>query len=171
MEDVEQVRLAGLPTIAVNSSWEIAPFADVVYAGDLKWWEMYRHRVPTTAARWTCHERAATEFGLFHQKAFGPYNSGTRALELAADFGAARILMLGYDCGFSKGRMHWHQDHPKPLGNPTRPRVQVWGVQFARVAQLLKRRGVEIVNCSRATTLTCFRRASLLEELQRRAAA
>lgn len=88
-------------------------------------------------------------------------NSGHQAINLACVFGASRILLLGYDCQHTGGKSHWHGDHPKTLGNARC--VTHWGKGFRRQAQDADLRGVEIVNCSRATSLTCFRRATITE--------
>jgi len=36
--DVALVRAQGLPTIVVNTTYQMAPWADVLYACDAKWW-------------------------------------------------------------------------------------------------------------------------------------
>lgn len=45
------------------------------------------------------------------------FNSGQRAIQLAAHFGAERIILLGYDCSLENGT-HWHGNHPDGLKNP-----------------------------------------------------
>jgi hypothetical protein len=162
--DVELVRAAGLKTIAVNNSWQLAPFCDVLYAGDHKWWAKYGRDAAIPAARWTCNQRAADEFGVHLHAARGPYNSGLRAIQLAALFGARRILLLGYDCAMLAGRKHWHPDHDG-ISNPTLSRMQAWAIQFTRVAAELKR-NADVINCSRQTALKCFPRADLAAVLR-----
>lgn len=41
MEQVEQVRQSGHKVIVINDSHKIAPWADVLYAGDIKWWNWH----------------------------------------------------------------------------------------------------------------------------------
>ena len=79
------------------------------------------------------------------------HNSGAGALQLAADLGAHRIVMLGYDCGFN-GRKHWHEDHKKPLGNCES--IHRWMKQFEAVRE--QNMGIEILNASRSTKLNVF---------------
>jgi hypothetical protein len=43
--------------------------------------------------------------------------------------------------------------------------VKRWPYQFGLVAEYADSRGVKIVNCSRATALTCFERRALESEL------
>nr|WP_298117429.1 hypothetical protein [uncultured Pseudomonas sp.] len=148
--DCALIASAGLPTIAVNSSWRLARFAAVIYAGDPAWWQAYGAEIDIAAARWTCTEQAAARFDLNLHRVRGGYNSGLRAIQLAIEFGAARVLLLGYDCSVAAGT-HWHGNHDKTK-NPDVSRCQAWQRQFA----MLDRKGVEIINCSRETALTCF---------------
>jgi len=88
-------------------------------------------------------------------RAFG--NSGAGAIALAAKAGARRVLLLGYDCQKTGGKAHWHGDHPEGLGNAGS--IHKWPAQFAQLKASMA--GVEIINCSRATALTCFPRQPL----------
>lgn len=65
--------------------------------------------------------------------------------------------MLGYDCQRTGGKVHWHGDHPKGLGNAGS--MPKWPQQFAKLKAAMA--GVEIINCSRETALTCFTRGDL----------
>lgn len=163
--DCGAVRDAGLKVIAVNSAFVLAPFADVIYGGDLNWWRANRARIDTAAELWTCNKTAAGEFGLQRHEVFGAYNSGMRALQLAAARGARRVLLLGYDCQLTDGRKHFHPDHVG-LPNPTAIQVKKWQVQFTRLARALERQKVEVWNCSRQTALFCFPRAPLEQALE-----
>lgn len=154
-EDCLAVQHARLPAIAVNSSWKLARFCDVIYAGDAAWWEFYGAEIDIPAERWSC-SRHAERYGAMHHKAKGgAYNSGMRAIEFAIEAGAVRVLLLGYDCSVSSGT-HWHGDHSKTK-NPDGSRCNEWARQFSR----MHLGGVEVINCSRSTALTCFPRMSL----------
>lgn len=85
------------------------------------------------------------------------HNSGAGAIALAASLGAERIVLLGYDAQKTGGRAHWHGDHPEGMGNAGS--VGKWPGQFDALAKTL--RGVEIINCSRETALTCWPRQPL----------
>jgi hypothetical protein len=159
--DCELIRLSGMPTIAVNNSWQMARFASVIYAGDPGWWDAYGAEIDIGAERWNCMENVAKYRGLNWFPARGPHNSGMRAIELAIEFGAARVILLGYDCSVENG-IHWHADHDKivrgnPIKNPDADRCAMWLTQFA----MMDRKGADIVNCSRETALKCFRRERL----------
>ncbi|NLZ41953.1 MAG: hypothetical protein GX886_11965, partial [Comamonadaceae bacterium] len=89
-------------------------------------------------------------------------NSGYAAMNLALQFGAAQIVMLGFDQSAAAGA-HWHGEHPdeyrKAFNWP------MWSERFAEAARDYVRLGVDVVNCSRHTTLTCFARAAVEDVL------
>jgi hypothetical protein len=90
-------------------------------------------------------------------------NSGYQAMGLAYLFGAARILLLGFDFSRDGARTHWHGDHPKGLGNGgTYP---TWVAAMNSLAVDLKAAGVEVINCSRRTAINCFPRRAIEEVL------
>lgn len=84
-------------------------------------------------------------------------NSGYQAINLAILTGATRILLLGYDMQGECRQMHWFGDHPQKTSPGT-----VAG--FVRGYNALAKQlppGVEIINCSADTALTCFPRAAI----------
>lgn len=158
--DCELVSAAGLPTIAVNSSWQLAPWCDHLYAGDLAWWDVNADGIPHGPKRWTCSPQAARKYGLRYHQAYGEFNSGLRAIELAFMLGAERVLLLGYDCTVSNGT-HWHGNH-EGTKNPTESLCRKWNQQHRRLAQR-----DQVVNCSRETELSAYRLGYLEKELQK----
>ena len=158
LADVNAARLSGWPVIAVNSTWRMAPDCDVIYAGDWEWWEMYHAQITSPAARWTCHIDAAQRYRLNLHVAYGAYNSGMRAIQFAADQGAKRIALLGFDCSVEAGT-HWHGDHPAGLRNPTPHSPAKWLAHFDALKPLLST--TDIINCSRCSRLMLFRRLPL----------
>lgn len=87
-------------------------------------------------------------------------NSGYQAINLAYHWGARRMLLLGFDCRGHAGKMHWFGNHPKPLRNEP-SNFEKWRDHFGRLAGDLSAAGVEVVNCSRDTALTCFKRSTI----------
>lgn len=85
-------------------------------------------------------------------------NSGAQAINLAYLIGATRIILLGYDMQSTGGKSHFFGDHPPELSTANHA-VNV--PYFTRLAQDLEREGVEVINCSRDTALTQFKRAEL----------
>lgn len=88
-------------------------------------------------------------------------NSGAAAIALAAHAGARKIVLLGYDCQKTYDKAHWHNDHPRGLGNASS--IDTWPAIFDRIATDCGH--VRIVNCSRETALNAFGRGDLLQEL------
>lgn len=86
-------------------------------------------------------------------------NSGYQAINLAYHFGVSRILLIGYDMQRTGGKAHWHGDHVSGLTNAEG--LSKWATRFPALAQDLEREGVEVINCSQETALTCFPRARL----------
>lgn len=164
-EDCERARRAALPTIVTNTTFRRCPWADVLFGFDGKWWGAYRREVDAVFAgeRLTCSQGGHREGGaalLINVPWFTSFhNSGANAISLAITASAARVVLLGFDCQKTGSVVHWHGDHPAPLGNARS--MPNWAKHFKNVARLAAQRGVEVVNCSRATALTCFPRAPL----------
>lgn len=152
-------RSSGLPIIAVNNSWLAVPDSQNIYAADCCWWEEYGAGITSSATRWCGDEFTARRFGInwLPSAIPGSFNSGQRAIELAIHLGASRILLLGYDCSIRHGT-HWHGNH-QLLANPDKFSVAHWHDEFSRLKAIAG--GIEIINCSRYTRLTCFPRQSL----------
>lgn len=148
----------------------------MLYACDPPWWDFHIESVRRVfhGERWTQSEPAAKKHGLSAVKGepkpglgrtsvhFGG-NSGYQALNLAFLWGAARIVLVGYDMQKTGGKSHWHGDHPKRLAHGLP--VSNWVHRFSALADDLKAEGVDVINCSRATALKCFAMQPLEEVL------
>jgi len=169
-EDCDAVRRAGLPTVVTNTTFRLAPWADVLFGFDSAWWRAHREEVSRVfAGRLITVSQIAARYGvesLYGSPWFRQHgNSGTCAIALAVGAGARRVVLLGYDCGPGPGReMHWHGDHPKGLTNCAS--MGVWPAQFERVAKYARKAGCEVVNASRRTALKCFETVPLEQALQ-----
>jgi hypothetical protein len=165
--------------VVVNNSYRMLPQADVLYAGDLAWFETYAVDAARKfrGAAWTGSAPAADrwpgvklvrrvngdqipEDGICVGGQMG--NSGLQAVAFAALCGAKRIALLGFDGGPSGGRTHWHEPHE---GAGLRPcfNSEGWPLMFMVAARQLSERGVAVYNCSRQTRLWAFPRARLAE--------
>jgi hypothetical protein len=129
---------------------------------DYQWWRVHGTQVATDfrGERVSSNPVASLAVTPVNKQAVPTFgNSGAAAVSLAAHAGARRVLLLGYDCQRTGGMVHWHGNHPKTLGNAgAMPR---WPKQFADLAKAMAERGVEVINCSRETALTCFERTTL----------
>lgn len=128
---------------------------------DKKWWLHYGDEVRTSfpGERYSVAAMPGVRKGRFPHFT----NSGCAALALAAELGARRIVMLGYDCQRTGGMSHWHGDHGGGLGNAGS--LPKWPALFQQLAKHLQRLRVEVVNASRETALTMFPRLSLEQAL------
>lgn len=151
--------------IAVNDSYKLAPFADILYACDKEWWDKYASSIEFEGERWTQDNDAAAQYGLNHVSGvslpglgtdcvhFGD-NGGYQAINLAYLLGARRIILLGFDCQPVGGLDHWFGQHPEGLVQ--RQPYESWQQKFPALARDLQAEGVEVINCSPTTALDCF---------------
>lgn len=161
-EDVEKVRVWRVDrhetraVIVTNTSYRIAPWADVLYAMDAGWIKRYRDDVQKSfrGVLYTRSQRIrGAEVAMTGRDPIQlERNSGAGAVQLAAHWGARRIILLGYDCQRTRGLTHWHGDHPPGLGNARS--LPTWPKMFDNVARSLT--GVRIINASRSTALRSF---------------
>ena len=167
--------------VAVNDAYRVIPAADVLYACDAKWWTVHKGAPLFRGEKWVQDKRggldAARAFGLrcvTSQPGSTPstdpavitqgMNSGFQAIEIAALMGARRIILVGYDMGPDpSGRRHFFGDHPEELLQ-TSP-YAMFIKAFNEAAPHWRDRGLEIVNASERTALTCFPRIGLEEAL------
>lgn len=162
--------------IVVNDAHRLAPWADVLYSSDRYWWGFHQG-VPDFAGYKAGIEvspgRAPRELltrvpGIAIYRNAGPdglenapdglrtcgANSGGAALNLAVHLGARRVLLLGYDMGDVTGRGHFFGQHPEPIRG--RHNFPTWRRAFQTMAAPLAAAGVEVLNCTRRTSLEAF---------------
>jgi hypothetical protein len=172
-EDIDQVEAWREPgkrvAIVTNTTFKKAPWADALFAYDMKWWRMYIDEVKRDfhGERVSCSGQipgfGVTVLDRTHMNPFG--NSGAAAISLAILAGCTKVILLGYDsCKGPAGEVHHHGDHPKGLGNAFS--MHKWAAAFEKVAQYATVKNVEVVNCSRRTALKCFPQVSLEEALK-----
>lgn len=182
--DVQAVRGRGV-VVAVNDAHRLAPWADVLYSSDRYWWRHHKG-VPSFQGlkatieyspkryakellsivpemfflRNTGHDGIETDPGGLRTSR---QNSGGAAVNLAVHLGARRIVLLGYDMGTTDGKRHFFGDHPSPLSNTHN--FPTWRAGFETMVQPFKDLRIDVVNCSRSTSLNAFRCAPLEEVL------
>lgn len=170
------------PVICVNDAYRLAPWADALIAADASWWHAHEGVNGFEGEKWSiAHSSWANYRGRWpeiqHLTNTGEHgietnptglrngrNSGYLAIGLAVHYGANRIVMLGYDMGHRPGQpRHFFGEHPGAMKQSS-PYAMFMAAYESAVAPL-KALGIEIVNCSRSTALTCFPRAELREVL------
>lgn len=164
--------------MAVNSTWVLAPWADVLYGCDRVWWECAlpgygveaREKFAGLKVAGTyvegCHKigvRVVSSMIWTGVEIGGGGNSAFQSINLAVLWGADRVILTGVDCK-NRGQ-HWHGKHPSPMTTPEERAVAQWIKCFNQVAPALKKGGVEVINASRDTALECFPRMTIEEAL------
>lgn len=175
----------GLRAIAVNDAHRLMPWADVLYACDAAWWHEYDGMLDFAGERWSSHSQGKDEklkcgerwglkliagkygTGFSHDPTYLNYgnNSGFQAMNLAMHFGAARILLIGFNMHSPEGKRHFFGNHPKELRNSD---ARTFVKTFDQAAQLLKNDKnfkTEIINCTDNTALKCFKCMPLIEAI------
>lgn len=164
--------------IAVNESWRLAPWADVLYSCDPGWWA-HRRGVPEFGGLKVTQDKGAAEhFGLLHVPlgnggglietrpgwlGWGG-NSGFQAINLALQFGAPRIVMVGFDMR-SAGSVHWHGRHGGGLNNPSDLLLAKWARTLDEAAPEFAHLGVEIINATPGSALQAYKAGTIEEAL------
>lgn len=164
--------------IAIKEAYLLAPWADGLYAAEQKWWRHYdgaptfhglkyaiEHDETIETAEWSAWpdvqvlRNTGTEgLELDPTGLRTGFNSGYQALGLATHLGAAKVVLLGFDCWSGPdGQQNWFGRHPNHLPSPYPLFLQA----FASISEPLKAAGVEVVNASRFTVLTAFPRVAL----------
>lgn len=170
--DVDYVRGKVDGVIAVNDAIDLAPWADILYACDGKWWG-WRKGVPEFKGTKYAMKDDAKKYAKQgvqmirrgHQSGLDlrpdgvahGLNSGYQAIGVAVHSGAKRIVLLGYDM---KGA-HFFGHHPDRTKAPYLRCIPIFATLVKPLAQL----GVEVINCTRKTELKCFPCVPLEEAL------
>lgn len=157
--------------IAVNDSFLLAPWADVLYGCDETWWQS---RGASIRKIWHGGEgHIACRFGTkvtLENKIEGVLrlrntgeegletdptglrtgkNSGYQAINLAYHFGAKRIVLLGFDMRLGpSGEMHWNARPERQTPAGFAQTLSLMLPKFDTLKEPLKRAGVEVLNAT-----------------------
>lgn len=177
-DDVAHVAAAhvagAVRVVVVNTTYELAPWAEVLYACDASWWATHPGAAAFGGLKYAL-EPAASRFGAVALRNTGARgleasptglrtgrNSGYQAINLAVHLGAARIVLLGYDLQLGPhGETHWHRPHPQARRSP----LADFRPYFATLAAPLAEAGVEVVNATRRTALDVWPHVALEDAL------
>jgi hypothetical protein len=171
--------------IAVKVSWRLCPWADGLYGIDRSWWVAHRgvpefsgrkfspspsvcnvYRDVTLVHLKTRAEILTTTIGVLGcGLPTGGGHSGFQALNLAVQFGAKRIVLVGFDMTLNHGA-HWHNDNRGEVP-AEKGRVNSWRESMDGCAGQIERLGVEVINASAISALRNYRKAGLLEAVAR----
>lgn len=192
VEEIEKLR-GRVRVLCINDAYRLAPWADAVYAADIAWWAQHYQKVRECFAgrMYTCTNSADTAklyhaYTLYGCWVFGQepkHNlkhdglsndrrvlrmggiSGYQSIGVVKHWGAKVIMLYKFDMCRTGGLLHWFGDHPKPLRNGTD--FSKYLKRFATIKP--EDYGIEIVNCTVNTALTCFPQMTIDEALARHA--
>jgi hypothetical protein len=164
-EDVAFTRGRVDATVAINNAYQLAPWAEVLYAADAKWWR-WHEGAPTFSGLKFCLTDNVKQFGVPVLQSTGERGlepeptglrtgreSGYQAINLAVHLGATRILLLGYDMQRGpNGEHHWHPNHPEQFDAKFGDALHFYPSMLVPLTQL----GVEVINCTRRSALETF---------------
>lgn len=171
---------ASAHVIAINDmgspAW--APWADTLYGCDPAWWHHAKKRPlwEPFAGRRIClaHGTLSPPAGVTPYPAAGSGvilgaqgladggNSVYQAINLAVLEGTKLIVLYGVDMQYgARGVRHCYGNHPPGLGNFSPGVSDVCIKHFNRLAPVLRTRSIRVLNATRETALTCFKRASV----------
>jgi hypothetical protein len=154
--------------VVVKSSYELAPWADVLYGLDRGWWIARRGAPKFKGLKVTPSPQAARVFGLRYVKLKtgariirepigtlgcglrdGGGHSGWQAINLAIQFGATRIVLVGFDMG----GIQWKPNDPGTV-KPDHKRMKRWREEMdAAVGEFT---GIEVINATPGSALRAY---------------
>lgn len=91
-------------------------------------------------------------------------NSGFQALSLAIQFGVRKIVLVGFDMRTDRG-LHWHEDYPAGMNNPSAKTTARWRQVMDEAAPMVKALGVLVLNASPVSALTAYPKVDFSEAL------
>lgn len=161
----------------------MAPWADLLYACDHRWWKLRAPKSDEFAGIrvqghiggregcwpgtiWGGVQSGVSKLILEGRRIGAGGNSGFQALNFAVRTRASKIILLGYDFDVA-GRSHWHGDHGSGLSNPSGSFLRRCAKIIDREAPTLRMLGVDVVNCSRQSSIEAFPRLSIEDALER----
>jgi hypothetical protein len=175
---VERLRDA-VKVLAIKTNVDKAPFADVVYGCDDAWWLSRNGLVDFKGIKLAYGDKATSKFKDIHKvdidtkqhrflldrplRIGSGKNSGFQALNLAMQFGANPILLIGFDF-HDRGGVHWYgRNNAKGMSNPMLLNFRDWQKAMNEASGRARDLGFDIINASRGSELKCFRFGGLCD--------
>ena len=166
--------------MAINTSWKLAPWADLLFACDAAWWGNAKGCPEFAGLKVTVDAHAAKHFpdvrvvrcrkpdDRLVVDDIGTIgwggNSGFHCLNLAVQFGCRKIILVGFDMTIAYG-IHWHGKHPDRLNNPSNRNVERWRRAVDGAARVIAPLGISVINCSPISALTKYPKMGFEEAL------
>jgi hypothetical protein len=177
-------------SIAINQSFRIGSWVDMLFFGDYNFFLQNTNDILLFEKnKVSCHhklnahptvkyvKRDARPKGISTDSRTVCWNanSGAAAISIAANAGAKRIVLLGFDMTLVDGNKHWHNLYQKKESAKKRKinkKNQTLQSTFNRhlegfeiIERDAKKRNIEILNCSDVSRITQFRKVTLKDLL------
>lgn len=166
----------GVKTIGVNQSFELLRKPDVVYGCDFRWWLKVSglpgfgglkisQDVECQNKGWTIRrviaDKKSDALEMTRPGFIGwAGNSGFQALNLAAQFGASTIILVGFDMHLTNGD-HWHPPHGAGHARPKPNDVDRHRRATDAAADVLNAHGIRVFNASPYSALQNYPKLEL----------
>jgi hypothetical protein len=182
--------------LAIKETADLAPWADAVYGCDAPWW-IYRKGLPEfKGLKLAYHKDALERFPDLHRVEIpdiytaklkfektgsvgaggeghpggGGGHSGFQAINLALQFGAKRVLLVGFDLNETEqvnGGFHYYgRNNWTRANNPTAEKLSRWAKTIDGLRGQIAGLGVEILNASQSSRIKAFRKVTIEQALQ-----
>jgi hypothetical protein len=163
---------AQVRVIAIKESYRLCE-PDVIYGCDRPWWH-YKLGMPDFKGLRIAYDPALSEqypqinlikISLYEDRVLldkpgviaSGGNSGFQALNLAVQFGARQIALVGFDMHDRSG-LHWYGRNEWTLANnPNENNFNRWRKAFALTAPILSNMGIDVANATRHSECKAFR--------------
>ncbi len=172
-----------IPVLAIKENYDLAPWAEVVYGCDAAWWRNRNGLKEYRGLKVSATLDLQIYFKDLHYVSLEKHddiirlnplgtvgaggNSGFQAVNLAVQFGATRILLLGFDMDHHARQPHWYGRNRGPgRTNPDYHNYDRWRRAFIRSTGVLEEAGVEVINGSAVSALACFRKRDVRGTLE-----
>ena len=186
--DVDMLR-DRLRVVVINESFQLAPWADVLYSCDNNWWQI-RHVALNkfNGLKVTQDDVAAQMFPDLKKIKLRPDGPGTykkyflmdewgevgsgqgsgfQVVNWMAQLAVKGMALLGFDGCTINDQMHWHGRHQGRLNNPNQSTFLAWKMWMENAAPKLRELSIDMVNCSMVSTIGCFPRFTVAATLER----
>lgn len=167
--------------IAINQSWQLVPFADILYGCDWDWWHRYKG-VPNFKGMKVSIDKAACKKypdikRMYVEKKNDQLelikpghtgwagNSGFHAFNLAVQQLPEKIILVGFDMTIKHG-IHWHGSHQKGMNNPREGNIKRWIRAMDATAEIVAAMNIRVINTSMVSMLSGFEKMPLSEAME-----
>lgn len=174
-------RLNAKPVIGVNMAFLLGDCIDLCFFGDKNFpqkvadagyskefaeffgWKVTCHHSFTSdpLIKYVAHSKSF-RFGISDNPnvVCWNHNSGGAAISIAANAGASRIVLVGFDMKDVKKRTHWHDGYGKAF-----PPFDKHLIGFDQIAKDADKRKIEIINANPDSAITQFQKCTVKELL------